>query len=152
MMYSYSKNNSDMLRPLYIGVGVVLLYIFYKAMKGGKLLAGSISSDIASSVSVAAVKEALSNSGVDNSRASVVTDAADQIYKALYNYYYGMAEDEPAVIAALNGLRSSSEAIACARVYKANFGKSLYADIQKYLSLSERNEIKASFLLAIKPI
>ena len=129
------------------GYIIFKLWNFYNdAKKTGTAIAG----DIKANSTIKATNEAIQQSGVVGVRSSAVSDAVEDIYSAFHkDNFFGYFEDETKAVDSFNSLNTQSEAIACARIYKANFKKSLYADLTKYVHGDNRIRLKSTLLNAI---
>lgn len=134
---------------------VPVVYYGYQIVKKGKLLGVKITNDIKNDVAINATKQALLANGITDLRANVVNEVAEKVYRAFYKTtLWGMGEDEEAAVAAINELQNAPEAKACANIYKANYGKTLYADFMKFVSPLDGNhkDIKQNILIATKNV
>ena len=133
------------------GLALVVVYIIYRKFKG-KSLGNLIAGDLANSAQASGVPGALSGSGIEGVRANQVVDICEAIYKALHkNDWFGFSEDEEAAAMAFNQLINIAEAKAAARIYQANYNKSLYDDLKSYIHGSTWDSLKSYLLNAIKP-
>lgn len=128
-------------------------YIFFKLWKfytDAKKTGSAIAGDIQSNTTIKEANAAIQQSGVNGLRAAVVSDAHEDIYAALHkDNFFGFFEDETKAVDAFNTLNTQSEAIACARIYKANWKKSLYGDLMKYVHGDNKIKLKSTLLNAI---
>ena len=124
------------------------MYRVYKtAGNTAGLVANSIKNDVTGSV----INAALKNTGLSPIRSSAVSDIVENIYAAFYkDSFFGMGEDEQKAVENFNQLQNSAEAKAAAIIYKANFKKSLFTDMNKYCNGENFKNIKASLLNAVK--
>lgn len=151
----YKKNNQlpAFLKPILIVFTFIAAYFGWKTLRNVSKTASNIGTDIKSSAQASGVNTALNQSGVPAAsvRGAAIVEIAENIYAALFkSTLYGWGEDEPAVIENMNSLLNIAEAKACARIYSTNYKKNLYNDINKYLSVSERQQIKTYLLTATK--
>lgn len=139
------------LQFLLIPLGLIILwkaYGFYKsAGKTAALVGNAIKNDVTGNVINAAIK----STGLSPIRSGAVADIIDNIYAAFYkDSYFGFGEDEEKAVDNFNQLQTSAEAKAASIMYKANFKKSLYTDMNKYCNGDHFKNIKASLLNAVK--
>jgi hypothetical protein len=124
-----------------------ICWALFQFLRAGKAAVTAVSSTKAAN----AVKNAVTaQTGVSPEVFDICGEVAQKVYDAIYNYMFGMQEDEATVIANLNKLSSASQARATAAIYAAMpKGRSLKDDILKYLSSSQQKEIKAAVRSAI---
>ena len=115
---------------------VVSLLVFYYIFKMVKIAVQSVQKS-ASSVAIKTV------TGLSNEDLQTSKRAALQAYDCIYNYSFGMFENERGFITALNTLQSAKMAKACSLFYKELPKKtSLKEDMLKYLQGYEQTDIK----------
>lgn len=122
--------SGNILKIIVVLVVCLVVYQLYKTIKGASNVVGD----------ALGVKILSDQTGISPARINTCKEVADKVYKALYKYYGGMAEDEEAVIVALNQLREAKEAAYCSVYYHQTYDKGLKADMQ-YLSTSEQARI-----------
>jgi len=133
-------------------LGATLIIWFLKTYTAGKKLGINIGNDLANNNAASVITQMQNNNSINPTRIQSITKIADNIYNALYKYMFGMFEDEEAVIENMNQLLNVQEAIACARLYQASYGKQLRADIDRYLLPIERKDINTAYYNAINSI
>lgn len=136
---------------LIIPLGLIIVWKLYRVYKTAGNTAGLVANSIKNDVTGSVINAALKNTGLSPIRSSAVSDIVENIYAAFYkDSFFGMGEDEQKAVENFNQLQNSAEAKAAAIIYKANFKKSLFTDMNKYCNGENFKNIKASLLNAVK--
>lgn len=134
-------------------LGGFIIFKLWGFYKDTKKTGSAIASDVKSNTIIKEANAAILQSGLDGLRSSVVSEAQEDIYAAFHkDNFFGFFEDETKAVNAFNSLNTQSEAIACARIYKANWKKSLHADLIKYVHGDNKIRLKSTLLNAISKI
>lgn len=136
---------------LLIPLGLIVVWKLYRVYKSAGTTAGLVATSIKNDVTGSVINAAIKNTGLSPIRSTAITDIVDNIYAAFYkDSYFGMGEDEDKAVENFNQLQTSAEAKAAGIIYKANFKKSLFTDMNKYCNGDHFKNIKASLLNAVK--
>lgn len=93
---------------------------------------------------VAQNTQVITQTGISAAEMTLVRAVANGCHDAIWNSSQGTwVEDEDIFIAQLNKLTTARQAEAVSLVYATINGKSIAADMRKYLSNSEQSQIKA---------
>ncbi|PSL43408.1 hypothetical protein CLV51_10897 [Chitinophaga niastensis] len=131
-----------------------LIFVAYHLYKGVKS-AGAVVSSIAELDALAKA------SNVSTERIAVCKDVAAKCEKAIWDFHnmfgfipvtdWKFTEDEPAVIQNLNRLNTVEEAKLTSQFYaQVAHGKSLMADVKKYLSSGDQSQIKITIINSLE--
>lgn len=153
---SYNKRNTTLfqnktIQILTIPFALLIVWKLYNVYKSASKTAGDLADKIKNNVTGSAINAALKNNNLSPIRTTAITDIVENIYAAFYkDNFFGMGEDEEKAIENFNELQNISEVKAAVIIYKANFKKSLHADLLKYCNGEHFRALKTSLLNAAK--